>query len=80
MFGTVFTMNSQQKIISFLQLRDQFLCKKTTMIFQSYFTSRCVKKPAEGTQDFKKTWQMEILDLKIISAAILKNSCACEKV
>lgn len=51
------------------------------MVFQSYLTSRCVKKPAEGTQDFKikKTWQMEILDLKMISAAILKKSCVCEK-
>lgn len=68
-----------------MQLRGQFLCKKkkknNTMVFQSYLTSRCVKKPAEGTQDFKikKTWQMEILDLKMISAAILKKSCVCEK-
>lgn len=45
------------------------------MAFQSYFTSRHVKKPAEGTQDFKKTQQIGILEHEGILAAILKNNC-----
>lgn len=45
------------------------------MAFQSYFTSRHVKKPAEGTQDFKKTQQIGILEHEGILAAIPKNNC-----
>lgn len=74
MFGRgVFTMNRQEGN-NFLFATEINFFVKNRMAFRSYFTSRCVKKPAEGTQDFKKTWQIEILERKSILAATLKTA------
>lgn len=65
-----------KKLFLFRNWETNF-CVKNKAAFQLLY-QQTYKKPAEGTQDFKKKTQMEMLEPKIILAAILKTSL-CEK-
>lgn len=79
MFGRgAFTINRQEEN-NFLSASERSTSSQKPEWFSGYFTSKCVKKPAEGPRGFKKTCQKGILEHRSILAAICKNNSVCEK-